>query len=117
MHLYNIYTLLGYNSPVEFPNWREFICEEVGSFIERTEIQETKDQILACPRFIIHLLTYTDLFTTTFFEYFLCFCASKYVLRIAFAKLRTGRIPDFSVNFANISRYGTKICIFLMLCN
>ena len=42
MHLYNIYTLLGYNSPVEFPNWREFICEEVGSFIESTEIQRNE---------------------------------------------------------------------------
>ena len=26
----SIYTLLGYDSHVEFPNWRELICEEVG---------------------------------------------------------------------------------------
>ena len=44
----NIYTLLGYDSPVEFPNWRELICEEVGHFIERTErFKETKEQIIA----------------------------------------------------------------------
>ena len=42
MHLYDIYTLLGYNSPVEFPNWMEFISEEVGSFIESTEIQRNE---------------------------------------------------------------------------
>ena len=44
----NIYTLLSYDSPVEFPNWRELICEEVGHFIERTErFKETKEQIIA----------------------------------------------------------------------
>ena len=48
IHAPNIYTLLGYDSPVEFPNWRELICEEVGRFIERTErFRETKDQLLA----------------------------------------------------------------------
>ena len=37
----------------------------------------------------------TDLFTTTFFAYFLRFLASKYALRITIAKLRTERNPDF----------------------
>ena len=42
------YTLLGYDSPVEFPNWRGLICEEVGGYIERTErFKETKDENLA----------------------------------------------------------------------
>ena len=47
MHL--IYTLLGYDSPVEFPNWKELICEEVECYIERTvrSFKETKDQKLA----------------------------------------------------------------------
>ena len=35
IHAPNIYTLLGYDSPVEFPNWRELIYEEVGGYIER----------------------------------------------------------------------------------
>ena len=44
----NIYTLLGYDSSVEFPNWRELVCEEVGHYIEKTErFKETQDQILA----------------------------------------------------------------------
>ena len=48
----NIYTLLGYDSPVEFPNWRELISEEVGHFIERTErFKETKNQIIASQYF------------------------------------------------------------------
>ena len=49
IHTPNIYTLLGYDSPVEFPNWRELIHEEVGRYIERTErsFKETKDQKLA----------------------------------------------------------------------
>ena len=42
IHAPNIYTLLGYDSLVEFPNWRELICEEVGGYIERTEIQRNK---------------------------------------------------------------------------
>ena len=43
-----IYTLLGYDRPLEFPNWRELICEEVGHFIERTErFKEMKEQIIA----------------------------------------------------------------------
>ena len=37
----------------------------------------------------------TDLFTTTFFGYFLRFLASKYALRITIAKLRTELNPDF----------------------
>ena len=37
IHAPSIYTLLGYDSPAEFPNWRELICEEVGGYIERTE--------------------------------------------------------------------------------
>ena len=37
----------------------------------------------------------TDLFSTTFFAYFLRFLASKYALRITIAKLRTERNPDF----------------------
>ena len=50
IHAPNIYTLLGYDSPAEFPNWRELICEEVGGYIERTErFKETKDQKLASP--------------------------------------------------------------------
>ena len=40
-------------------------------------------------------LVTTDLFTTTFFAYFLRFLASKYALRITIAKLRTERNPDF----------------------
>ena len=48
IHAPSIYTLLGYDSPAEFPNWRELICEEVGGYIERTErFKETKDQKLA----------------------------------------------------------------------
>ena len=44
IHAPNIYTLLGYDSPAEFPNRRELICEEVGGYIERTErFKETKD--------------------------------------------------------------------------
>ena len=34
-------TLLGYDSLVEFPNWRELMCEEVGGYIEGTEMPYT----------------------------------------------------------------------------
>ena len=37
IHAPNIYTLLGYDSPVEFPNRRELLYEEVGCYIERRE--------------------------------------------------------------------------------
>ena len=48
IHAPSIYNLLGYDSPAEFPNWRELICEEVGGYIERIErFRETKDQKLA----------------------------------------------------------------------
>ena len=48
----NIFTLLGYDSPVEFPNCRELICEEVGHFIERTErFEEKKEQMIASKYF------------------------------------------------------------------
>ena len=48
IHAPNIYTLLGYDSPAEFPNWKQLICEEVGGYIDRTEIiKETKDRKLA----------------------------------------------------------------------
>ena len=33
----SVYTLLGYGSHVELPNWRDLICEEIGQYIERTE--------------------------------------------------------------------------------
>ena len=36
-----------YDNPVEFPNWRELICEEVGHFIETTERFKEKEQIIA----------------------------------------------------------------------
>ena len=40
----NIFTLLGYDSPVEFPNWRGLIYEELGHYIERTQrFKETQD--------------------------------------------------------------------------
>ena len=35
----SVYTLLGYEGHVELPNWRDLICEEIGQYIERTEIQ------------------------------------------------------------------------------
>ena len=38
-----------YDSPVEFPNWRELVFEEVGHFIDRIEkFKETKEQIQVC---------------------------------------------------------------------
>ena len=41
----------------------------------------------------------SDLFSTTFFAYFLCILASKYALRITIAKLRTEQNPDFLTIF------------------
>ena len=35
----SVYNLLGYEGHVELPNWRDLICEEIGQYIERTEIQ------------------------------------------------------------------------------
>ena len=50
-------------------------------------------------------LMITDLFTTTFFAYFLRFLASKYALRITIAKLRTERNPDFLSIFIHFGSF------------
>ena len=57
-----------------------------------------------------HLVFYTlkvvtDLFTTTFFAYFLRFLASKYALRITVAKLRTEGNPDFLSIFIHFGSF------------
>ena len=58
IHAPNIYTLQGYDSLLEFPNWRGLICEEVGGYIERTErFKETNYQKLAS--FFLSLYTAT----------------------------------------------------------
>ena len=44
----SVYTLLGYDSHYELPNWRDLIYEEIGQYIERTEkFKETQDEKLA----------------------------------------------------------------------
>ena len=44
----SVYTLLGYDSHYELPNWRDLISEEIGQFIERTErFKETQNEKLA----------------------------------------------------------------------
>ena len=50
----SVYTLLGYDSRVELPNWRvwDLICEEIGQYIERTKrFKETQVQKLASQLF------------------------------------------------------------------
>ena len=47
----------------------------------------------------------TDMFTTTFFAYFLRFLASKYALRITIAKLRTERYLDFLSIFIHFGSF------------
>ena len=48
---------------------------------------------------------HSDLFTTTFFAYFLRFLASKYALRITIAKLRAKRNPDFLSIFIHFGSF------------
>ena len=58
-----------------------------------------------CLRFIVHVAhldsrhVYYYFFVVFPDAYFLHFCASKYTLQIAIAKLQTGQNPDFSFNF------------------
>ena len=47
----------------------------------------------------------SELFTTTFFTYFLRFLASKYALRITIAKLCTERKPDFLSIFIHFGSF------------